>query len=78
MKTFDHDAKLVCGTPGAVPMLNKDGRYEIVSQTERAKDGKEITTENKNVQAGIAVGLRYLGLEAKDTFELTTVFKCVR
>lgn len=75
-RAMDHDAKLTCGTPGTVPMMNKDGKYIVVSQTEKAKDGKAIEAENKNITAGIAVGLRYIGLESKDTFELTTVFKC--
>jgi hypothetical protein len=37
---------------------------------------KTIEAENKYVTAGIALGLRNLRLESKDSFELTTVFKC--
>ena len=40
------------------------------------KDGKEIKSANKNLDAGIAVGLRYFGLDAKDTVQSTTVFRC--
>jgi hypothetical protein len=75
-KIFDNDAKLTCGSGGSFPGMSRPGKYVMVSQTAKTKEGKEIQTENKTVQAGIAVGLRYLGLEAKDAVTLETVFKC--
>lgn len=75
-KTFDSDAKLTCGGSGGFPGMSKPGKYQVVSQTVKNKEGKEIQADNKNLQAGIAVGLRYLGMDAKDSVTLETVFKC--
>lgn len=52
------------------------GRFVVLSQSMKDKDGKEIKSANKNLDAGIAVGLRYFGLDAKDTVQSTTVFRC--
>ena len=71
-KVMDGDAKITCGGG----MFSKGGKYAVISQTIKEKDGKEIRTDNKTTDAGIALGLRYMGLESKDAVELTTVFKC--
>lgn len=77
MKSFDHDAKLTCGTAGAIPALDKPGNYVVVSQNASAKGpGKIASSDDKRLDAGIAVGMRYLGLEGKESVELTTVFRC--
>ena len=52
------------------------GRFVVLSQSMKDKDGKEIKSANKNLDAGIAVGLRYIGLEARDTVQSTTIFRC--
>lgn len=52
------------------------GRFVVLSQSMKDKDGKEIKSANKNLDAGIAVGLRYFGLDAKDTVQSTTIFRC--
>lgn len=76
LRSFDNDAKLTCGSSSPLPGMARPGRYVVVSQSGKEKTAKEIQAENKNVQAGIAVGLRYLGLEERDSYELTTVFRC--
>lgn len=81
-KAFVHDAELTCGgaeAPSRLPWAAKTppvAKYVVVSQTNKTTGGKEIEAENKNVQAGIAAGLRYLRLESKESVEITTVFKC--
>lgn len=77
LRAFDQDAKATCGTTGAIAALNKPGKYSVVSQNTVAKGGEQIaSTDNKKVDAGVAVGLRYLGLDKQATVEVTTVFKC--
>jgi hypothetical protein len=56
--------------------MSRPGRYVLVSQTAKTKQGQVIEAENKNVAAGIAVGLRCLGLESQDAVALESVFKC--
>lgn len=52
-------------------------KYAVVSQTMVDKNGKEVkSSDNKMLDAGIAVGLKRLGLEPKDAVEITTVFRC--
>ena len=82
LKTFTQDAELTCTKGGAksrMPWEAKPdpGKYAVISQTVKSKDGKEIKpSDNKLVDAGIAVGLRRFGLESKDEVEVMTVFKC--
>lgn len=80
LKVFTHDAELTCtkGEPPRNPFAAKPpaGKYIVLSQTAKDKDGKQIKADNKTVEAGIAVGLRYLGLESKDAVEINTVFRC--
>ena len=80
LKSFTHDAALTCGGGSGKPRMPWEAapaaNYVVVSQSIKDKDGKEIKAANKNVEAGIAVGLRYLGLDAKDTVQTTTVFRC--
>lgn len=81
MKTFTNDAEITCTKndgSARMPWQGKPapGRYVVVSQTAKAKDGKEIKSDNKLLDAGIAVGLRKYGLEAQDAVEVSTIFKC--
>jgi hypothetical protein len=82
MKTFTHDAEVTCTKSDGstrMPWQGKPapGRYVVVSQTAKTKDGKKIeSSDNKMLDAGIAVGLRKLNLEAQDAVEVSTVFKC--
>ncbi|KNZ32627.1 MAG: hypothetical protein AD742_10385 [Methylibium sp. NZG] len=81
LKTFTSDAELTCtkgGSKSRMPWEAKPepGKYAVISQTVKGKDGKEIKSDNKLVDAGIAVGLRKFGLESKDEVEVMTVFKC--
>ncbi len=75
-KIFDSDAKLTCGSAGAVRVMDKPGKYVVLSQNGRDKDGKKVEADSKTATAGLTVGLRYLGLESKDSYELTSTFKC--
>ncbi len=77
LRAFDDDAKATCGTQGVVKALNKPGKYSVVSQNTVTKGAEKIaSSDDKKLDAGISVGLRYLGLESKDKVEVTTVFKC--
>ncbi len=82
LKTFTNDAELTCtkgGDKSRMPWEAKPapGKYAVISQTIKAKDGKEIkSSDNKMLDAGIAVGLRRFGLESKDAVEVMTIFKC--
>jgi hypothetical protein len=52
-------------------------KYTVISQTVTDKSGKEIkSSDNKMLDAGIAVGLKRFGLEPQESVEITTVFKC--
>ncbi len=79
---FTRDAEITCSKdePKAFRMPweppPKRAKFSVVSQTMKYKDGKEIKSDNKLLDAGIAVGLRKLGLEDKDSLQITTVFKC--
>lgn len=84
LKAFTNDAELTCGGGASAQKMPWQAtkpagpvKYAVVSQTLKSKDGKEIKAENKNLEAGIAVGLRYIGLEAQDKVEVTTVFRCL-
>ena len=81
MKTFTHAAEVTCGKHDGSPRMPwqakpAPAKYVVVSQNTKAKDGKQIKSDNKMLDAGIAVGLRQAGLEAQDSFEVTTIFKC--
>lgn len=82
LRTFTHDAELTCikgGAKSRMPWEAKPdpGRYTVISQAVKAKDAKGIkSSDNKMLDAGIAVGIRHLGLEGKDEVEVMTVFKC--
>lgn len=81
LKTFTRDAEITCTkTPVKQRMpweaAPPPAKYAVISQEVKSKDGKDIKSDNKMVDAGIAVGLRKLGLESKDAVEVTTVFKC--
>jgi hypothetical protein len=82
LKTFTNDAEITCSTggkPSPLPWVAKPPppKYAVISQNAVDKSGKEIkSSDNKKLDAGIAVGLRYIGLESKEAVEITTVFKC--
>jgi len=79
LRNFDNDAKAYCGTPGAIPALDKPGRYVVISQNVNEKKAEQILSSGDGkLDAGIAVGLRRFGLEKQDSVEVTTVFKCER
>lgn len=51
--------------------------HAVASQTIVDKNGKEMkSSDNKMLDAGIAVVLKRLGLEPQEAVEITTVFKC--
>lgn len=81
MKAFTHDAIITCDkTPQKTRMPWESAppppKYVVLSQVMTDKDGKQIKSDSKNLDAGIAVGLRYLGLESKDSVRATTIFRC--
>lgn len=81
LRTFTHDAEVTCAKTDGKPRMPWEGKpapakYVVVSQTLKTKDGKEIKSDNKLLDAGIAVGLRRFGLESQDAVEVSTVFKC--
>jgi len=78
LRSFDNDAKAYCGTPGAIPALDKPGKYVVVSQNVVDKQGDRANTGDGRIDAGVTAGMRYLGLEKKDSVEVTTVFRCER
>jgi len=76
LRNFDNDAKAYCGTPGAIPALDKPGKYAVISQNVVDKQGDKPNTGDGRIDAGVTAGMRYLGLEKKESVEVTTVFKC--
>lgn len=81
LRTFTRDAEITCAKPDGRTRMPWEAqpapaKYVVVSQTLKTKDGKEIKSENKLLDAGIAVGLRRFGLEAQDAVEVSTIFKC--
>ena len=82
LRTFTRDAEITCAkgdAPSPLPWVAKPppAKYAVLSQTVADKNGKEVkSSDNKMMDAGIAVGLKRLGLEAQDAVEITTVFKC--
>jgi hypothetical protein len=82
LKTFTHDAEVTCGDgKGSKPAMPWDApppapKFVVVSQTMKDKDGKDIKSGNKMLDAGIAIGLRQFGLESLDSVTATTVFRC--
>lgn len=82
LKTFTRDAEITCGDgKPAKPRLPWEAappppKYVVVSQTMKDKDGKDIKSGNQMLDAGIAVGLRKIGLESQDSVTATTVFRC--
>ncbi len=82
-KTFARDAEITCDKtpPGKtyMPWETKPApaKYAVISQKAVDKNAKEVkSSDNKMLDAGIAVGLKKFGLEGKDAVELTTIFKC--
>lgn len=76
LRTFDNDAKAYCGTPGAIPALDKPGKYAVVLQNVVDKKGDKPNTGDGKLDVGVTAGMRYLGLEKQDSVEVTTIFKC--
>jgi len=82
LKTLAHDAEITCNKTPAGPRMPwqappPPAKYVVVSQSIKNKDGKQIkSSDNKALDAGIAVGLRKFGLEGQDSVEVTTIFKC--
>jgi len=76
MRYFDGDAKIHCGTRGVIAAMDKAGRYVVVSQEVKEKSGQIASSGDSRIDAGIAVGIRHLGLERSDQVEVTTMFRC--
>ncbi|MBL8342683.1 MAG: hypothetical protein JNL30_14535 [Rubrivivax sp.] len=76
MRKFDNDAKAYCGETGAIPALDKPGKYVVVSQNVVDKHGDKPNTGDSRIDAGVTAGMRYLGLAKEDSVEVTTIFKC--
>jgi hypothetical protein len=76
LRNFDNDAKSYCGKPGAIPALATPGKYVVVSQNVVDKKADKISSGDGKLDAGIAVGVRYLGMEKQDSVEVITIFKC--
>jgi hypothetical protein len=82
LKTFTHDAEVTCRKGDAPkPRMPWEAapappKFSVLSQTMKNKDGKDIKSDNKMLDAGIAVGLRKFGMESQDSVTATTVFKC--
>lgn len=76
MRHFDNDAKIHCGKRGVVAAMDTPGKYVVVSQEVKEKSGQIASSGDGRLDAGIAVGIRHLGLERADQVEVTTMFKC--
>lgn len=82
LSTFVRDAEITCrkGDDSAVRMpwtpAPPPPKYTVISQDIRTKDGQQIKSDHKMLDAGIAVGLRRLGLEDKGSVQVTTMFRC--
>jgi major membrane immunogen (membrane-anchored lipoprotein) len=76
LRHFDNDAKLHCGKRGFIAAMDTKGKYVVVSQDVKEKSGKIGSSGDARIDAGIAVGIRRLGLERDDQVEVTTMFKC--
>ncbi|MFY9509468.1 MAG: hypothetical protein WAQ05_00660 [Rubrivivax sp.] len=82
LKAFRYDAEITCGDgqPARRRMFWEAAppppKFTVVSQSLKDKSGKEVKSGNQLLDAGIAVGLKRLGLEQQDSVTATTVFKC--
>jgi hypothetical protein len=71
---------------GAMKMLTNDGnatcdrdgkkRFVVVSQENAKKDAPEVKTENKFLDAAVALSSAGKGLRNEASFESATIFKC--
>jgi type IV pilus biogenesis protein CpaD/CtpE len=76
MRHFDNDAKIHCGKRGVIAAMDTKGKYVVVTQEVKEKSGQVASSGDSRIDAGIAVGIRHLGLERSDQVEVTTMFKC--
>jgi hypothetical protein len=82
LKTFSRDAELTCtkgGEKSRMPWEAKPapGKYAVVSQNVVEKAAEKVkSTDNKMLDVGVALGVKRLNMEGKDSVEITTVFKC--
>lgn len=82
VKTFTHDAEITCAKPETKTRMPWEAapppaKYVVLSQKMVDKNAKEVkSSDNKMLDAGIAVGLKRFGLEGRDAVEITTIFKC--
>lgn len=78
-KVFATDAEITCEKPSesSMPWAKPiPGKYVVVSQTVKEKEGKDIKSDDKKLDAGIAFAVRKFGMEAQDAVEVNTIFKC--
>jgi type IV pilus biogenesis protein CpaD/CtpE len=76
LRYFDNDAKIHCGKRGAIAAMDTKGKYLVLSQDFKEKSGQIASSGDGRLDAGIAVGIRRLGLERDDQVEVATMFKC--
>jgi hypothetical protein len=82
VKTFTRDAEITCAKPETKTRMPWEAapppaKYAVISQKMVDKNAKEVkSSDNKMLDAGIAVGLKRFGLEGQDAVEITTIFKC--
>jgi hypothetical protein len=82
ISTFTRDAEITCKKPETKTRMPWESaplpaKYAVISQKMVDKNAKEVkSSDNKMLDAGIAVGLKRFGLEGQDAVEITTIFKC--
>jgi hypothetical protein len=82
ISTFTRDAEITCKKPETKTRMPWEAapppaKYAVISQKMVDKNAKEVkSSDNKMLDAGIAVGLKRFGLEGQDAVEITTIFKC--
>jgi hypothetical protein len=59
-----------------IAAMDTKGKYVVLTQEVKEKSGQIASSGDGRLDAGIAVGIRHLGLERSDQVEVTTKFKC--
>lgn len=69
MKMLTHDGNATCERDGKK-------RFVVVSQENSKKDAPDVKTENKFLDAAVALSTVGKGLRGEASFESATVFRC--
>jgi hypothetical protein len=69
MKILTHDGNAICERDGRT-------RFVVVSQENSKKDAPDVKTDNKFLDAAVALSSAGRGLRNEASFESATIFRC--